>query len=89
MTRTKPSPKYVDPRVPALQLLLSDATDYERKELFAQAFSRACIPRTDARIVERMLRDAKGALDNAADTKAKEAHAYIHQALGIIVLNID
>lgn len=73
----------------ALQLLLGNCDDVEKKEIFAKAFSRQCIPRTDALVVEKFLRDAKKWLALAPPcNQVEQAEKNVRLALGMIVLNL-
>lgn len=80
----------VDPRIPALQLLLADANDQEKKILFAKAFSYSVVPRTDAEIIRNCLRNARTLLERD-NSYGDRAHGIINQirlAQGMIALNV-
>jgi hypothetical protein len=77
-----------DPRIPALQLLLSNADDHEKKTLFAKAFSYVVVPRTDAEIIREALRKARIELESQHIAGVKAALNNIRVAQGMIALNV-
>jgi hypothetical protein len=80
----------IDGRVPALQLLLADADDYEKKQLIAKAFGNKCVPRTDAEAIRTLLSGVRVLLEVGELNRGAKRRALndVRVALGIIALNV-